>query len=351
MARREYKQTVRPVSRIAEKIFGWLAWIGLLIVAGGLLFFSLVMVNDQAFIDQFTTQMEQSFEAQNIEGFSTEELTQTALTTLNSFWMIALYLILPLILGLFGLLTMKRRILSGFLMLLAGILSAPLVIGVITGLIPLFFIISAILLFVRKDQVIMDDGLDPMDRGGVRDREEDPNAGPVNRERDLDRDHDRDFERRNQIERDREFERDRNAGVAAPIDDDIRTDRDYKDDGRRDARRDDDIETTRKFGKIDENDYRNTDKRDNYVDGNIDSSDAVEPVTDEEYKRTHGMEVENERRSGSTRERGGRRRERDSAPNFDAREEVDREGKTYGYDKDASSERRQNVDRRNNDDL
>lgn len=345
MARREYTQTIRPVRRIAEKIFGWLAWLGLLIVAGGLLFFSLVTVNDQAFVDQFTTQMEQSFEAQNIEGFTPEELTQTALATLNSFWMVALYLILPLILGLFGLLTMKRRILSGFLMLLAGILSAPLVIGIITGLIPLFFIISAILLFVRKDEVIMDDGLDPMDRGGVRDRADDPNAGPVGRERDLDRN--RDIERRQQLERDREFERDRGA---APYDDDVRTDRDYSGDGRRDARRDDDIEATRKFSKIDENDYRDS-GRDNYVDGNIDSSDAVEPVTDEEYNRTHGMEVENERRSGSTRERGGRRRERDSAPNFDAREEVDREGKTYGYDKDASSERRQNVDRRNNDDL
>jgi len=345
MARREYTQTIRPVRRIAEKIFGWLAWLGLLIVAGGLLFFSLVTVNDQAFVDQFTTQMEQSFEAQNIEGFTPEELTQTALATLNSFWMVALYLILPLILGLFGLLTMKRRILSGFLMLLAGILSAPLVIGIITGLIPLFFIISAILLFVRKDEVIMDDGLDPMDRGGVRDRADDPNAGPVGRERDLDRN--RDIERRQQLERDREFERDRGA---APYDDDVRTDRDYSGDGRRDARRDDDIEATRKFSKIDENDYRDS-GRDNYVDGNIDSSDAVEPVTDEEYNRTHGMEVENERRSVSTRERGGRRRERDSAPNFDAREEVDREGKTYGYDKDASSERRQNVDRRNNDDL
>lgn len=306
MARREYTQTIRPVRRIAEKIFGWLAWLGLLLVAGGLLFFSLVTVNDQAFVNEFTTQMEQSFEAQNIEGFTPEELTQTALATLNSFWMVALYLILPLILGLFGLLTMKRRILSGFLMLLAGILSAPLVIGVVTGLIPLFFIISAILLFVRKDEVIMDDGLEPMDRGGVRDRADDPNAGPVGRERDFDRD--RDFERRQQLERDREFERDRGA---APYDDDVRTDRDYRDDGRRDAHRDEDIEATRKFDKIDENDYRDS-SRDNYVDGNIDSSDTVEPVTDEEF---------------------------------------DRQGKSYGYDSDASSERRQNVDRRNNDDL
>src|SRR5699024_8751142 len=243
MARREYTQTIRPVRRIAEKIFGWLAWLGLLIIAGALLFFSLVTVNDQAFIDQFTTQMEQSFEQQNIEGFTPEELTQTALNTLNSFWMIALYLILPLILGLFGLLTMKRRILSGFLMLLAGILSAPLVIGVITGLIPLFFIISAILLFVRKDEVIMDP-VDPMERGGVRDRADDPNAGPVGRERDLERD--RDFERRQQLERDREFERDRGDGVAAPLDDDVRTDRDYRDDGRRNDHRNDDIEATRK---------------------------------------------------------------------------------------------------------
>lgn len=348
MAKREYTQTVRPVRRIAEKIFGWLAWLGLLIVAGALLFFSLVMVNDQAFIDQFTTQFQQSLEGQNLEGFSPEEMTQGALSMLNSFWMIALYFVLPLILGLFGLLTMKRRILAGFLMLLAGILTAPLVLAIVTGLIPLFFIISAILLFVRKDEVIMDDGLDPMDRGGVRDRADDPNAGPVGRERDLDRD--RDFERRQQLEREREYERERSSGGAA-VDEDVRTDRDYRDDGRRDDRRNSDIEETRKFNKIDENDYRDSDQRDNYVDGNIDSSDAVEPVTDEEYRRTHGMEVNDERRSGLSRERGGRKREKDSTPNFDAREEVDREGKSYGYDNDASSERRQNVDRRNNDNL
>ena len=349
MARREYTQTIRPVRRIAEKIFGWLAWLGLLLTAGYLLFVSFVQLNDQDIRNQIEAINQQTGQDMNLDQAAIDEMSNIMMSVLEFFWVIPLYLLLPLILGLFGLLTMKRRILSGFLMLLAGILSAPLVIGVVTGLIPLFFIIAAILLFVRKDEVIMDDGLDPMDRGGVRDRAEDPNAGPVNRERDLDGD--RDFERRNQLERDREFDRDRNAGVAAPLDDDVRTDRDYKDDGRRDARRDEDIEATRKFSKIDEKDYRDSEKRDNYVDGNIDSSDAVEPVTDDEFNRTHGMEVENERGSGISRERGGRKRERDNAPAFDAREEVDRKGKTYGYDNDASSERRQNVDRRNNDEL
>src|SRR5699024_6438393 len=99
-------------------------------------------------------------------------------------------------------------------------------------------------------------------------------------------------------------ERDRHAGTAAPMDDDVRTDRDYRDDGRSGGRGDDDIEATRKFSKIDEQDYRDSDQRDNYVDGNIDSSDAVEPVTDEEYRRTHGMEIDDERRSGLSRERG-----------------------------------------------
>src|SRR5699024_811198 len=69
----------------------------------------------------------------------------------------------PLILGLFGLITMRRRILSGFLLLITAILTAPLVFFIITGLIPLFFVIAAILLFVRKDRVI---NHDEFERGG-----------------------------------------------------------------------------------------------------------------------------------------------------------------------------------------
>ncbi len=327
MARREYTQTVRPVSRIAEKIFGWLAWIGLLIIAGGLLFFSLVTVNDQAFIDQVTTEMQRQFEAQNLEGFTPEEMTQVTLDLLNSFWMVALYLVLPLILGLFGLLTMKRRILAGFLLLLAGLLSAPLILGVVTGLIPLFFIIAAILLFVRKDEVIMNDELEPLDdgRGGIRDRTEDPNAGPVRYNRDLEDDgRESDYARNQQYEREREYEAGERRGS---VQDDVRTDRNYRDDR---VRRDrmSDIEETRQFDKISEGDhYTETRENDRFVDGNIDSEGTVEPVTEEEYNRTHGIAVDDERG------RSGRKRD------------------GYGYESDASTERRQNVDRRNNDDL
>lgn len=326
MAKREYTQTVRPVSRIAEKIFGWLAWLGLLIIAGALLFFSLVTVNDQAFVNQFTTEIQQQFEGQNLEGFTPEEVSQMMLDLLNNFWMVALYLALPLILGLFGLLTMKRRILAGFLLLLAGLFSAPLVLGVITGLIPLFFIISAILLFVRKDEVITDD-LDAMDgrRGGIRDRAEEPDAGPVRRDRDLDDERTRgrsdDYARNQQYEREREYEGGRGSGAVA---DDVRTDRDYRDERvRRD--RSSDIEETRQFDKIDEGEhYKETRENDRYVDGNIDSEGTVEPVSEEEYNRTHGIAVDEE--DGRTRDREG-----------------------YGYESDATTERRQNVDRRNND--
>ena len=36
---KEYTQTVKPVSRIAEKIFGWFGWIILLLITAGILFF------------------------------------------------------------------------------------------------------------------------------------------------------------------------------------------------------------------------------------------------------------------------------------------------------------------------
>lgn len=249
MAKKEYTQTVKPVSRIAERIFGWLAWAGLLVIAGFILFFTLVTINDQEFINQFRTQMMSQLEGQNLEGVSPEQMVDAAIDFMNNSWIAALYFALPLILGLFGLLTMRRRILAGFLMLLAGVFSAPLILGVITGLIPLFFVVSAILLFVRKDIVMTGDD-------GLRDRPEDAGAG-----------RERDFERNREMEYEREVEESPRETSS-------------------------DMDETQRFNRLEDEDIRDyeNETKERYVDDNIDSDDSFEPVTDEEYERSYGKE-------------------------------------------------------------
>lgn len=353
MAKKHYTQTVEPVSRIAERIFGWLAWIALLAITGLILFFSLVMVNDPAFIETVRMQVQDAIAQQGSGDLSPDQMTDAVLSMLNSSWMAALYFAVPLIIGLFGLLTLRRRILAGFLLLIAGVLTAPLVFAVITGLIPLFFVIAAILLFVRKDRVIThDDGY------------------PAGEER-----------RREQFTEDRRTpESDRTAGTAAESgaagslrDDDQNDVKTYerKSQNRDRQSEEDDLESTRQYRAIDdetESEYRDRqndgtaglsaydDERsergddryldedntggepDRYVDSNIDSQEATEPVTEEEYTRRGGTAGFDDEVSG------------DDGETLNDTDEKRRSSlKNSEYDYDASRERRNNLDRRNNE--
>ncbi len=364
MAKKQYTQTVEPVSRIAERIFGWLAWIALLAVTGFILFFSLVMVNDPAFIESIRQEVQNVIAQQGSGELSPDQMTDVVLGTLNSSWMLALYLAVPLILGLFGLLTMRRRILAGFLLLIAGILTAPLVFAIVTGLIPLFFVIAAILLFVRKNRVIKHD--DEFTAGDERRRDDR-----------LDNQREPEAERRGRDAGSTTA----GAGAAGAAyggrEDDSRRDDDMKMYERQPAERDrnnkgDDLESTRQYNAIDdetERDYRMRktkaadeggaaygDERsvrgedryvdnenisegsDRYVDRNIDSRETTEPVTEEEFTRkggTPGFDEEASRDDGRTlnNSEGNRRNHT-------------RGDDEYGYD--ASRERRNNLDRRNN---
>lgn len=370
MAKKQYIQTVEPVSRIAERIFGWLAWIALLAITGLILFFSLVMVNDPAFVDSTRQQVQDVIAQQGTGELSPDQMTEQVLNVLNSSWMIALYLAIPLILGLFGLIMMRRRILAGFLLLIAGILTAPLVFAVITGLIPLFFVIAAILLFVRKDRVIPHDDA----RTAGEERRHDEGMDNDNRRNDYDRPtREKDSIGQGTVT---------GAGAAGAAGGAASRRRNDSDEGMDDVKtydraqtdstyQNNDLEETRKFRSIDdetERDYRNRnedrsdtglttydDERlqrgddryvgndnisgesDRYVDGNIDSRETTEPVTEEEYARRGGP-------SGFTDEVSGD----DGKTLNDTDDKRRRPLKNNDYDYDASRERRNNLDRRNN---
>lgn len=302
---KEYTQTVKPVSRIAERIFGWLGWLILLLITAGILFFSLVTMNDPATIDSVTSDMEQSLSQVDLQGADPQAVIDMSMSMLSSSWMLALYLALPLIVGILGLLNMKRRILAGILLLIAAILAAPFVVTLISSL---FFVIAAILLFARKDLVLKNDDSNDMyardDRQNYNDRNERIDRNDRNHYND-----ERELQDNKAYKREDEPVREQRQPVA-PADDDVKVRQ--KDDNNygyrdEDTVRDNDVESTRKFSRIDENDNSPVDK-------NVDSRNIDRPVTDDEYTRKNGVELDDE----------------------------------YGYNtEDPSKTRRDNVDRRN----
>lgn len=264
---KEYTQTVKPVSRIAERIFGWLGWLILLAFTAGILFFSLVTMNDPARVDELRNQLAAQTQSMNTQGVDPQAVIDMSISMLGNSWMIALYLALPLIIAILGLLNMRRRILAGILLLIAAILAAPLVFTLISSL---FFVIAAILLFARKDLVVKNEH--PED---AYPREERNNRNTSEERNDY---------------RPKQNHRDEQHRVASPADDDVKVHQNrnpeygYNNDSNNDVNNDD-IESTRKFSRIDEDEV-------NAVDNNIDSNNINRPVTEREYDRNSGVELE-----------------------------------------------------------
>ncbi|TDM05161.1 DUF4064 domain-containing protein [Macrococcus lamae] len=188
MVKREYTQTVRPVSRIPEKIFGWLAWLTLLAISGFILYSLLVSGNDPNFMENTTSELERQISTNPEIGDFMENNNLTPQEFVDSLlsagWYLLAFLALPLIIGLIGLLSMKKRILAGILLLIAGLLTLPLF---AIFWIPLFFLIAAILLFVRKDKVIRNDDYYDDNRRDTYDRHREAAPTYVERDETLDR--------------------------------------------------------------------------------------------------------------------------------------------------------------------
>ncbi|SDJ71112.1 Protein of unknown function [Jeotgalicoccus aerolatus] len=266
---KEYTQTVKPVSRIAEKIFGWFGWIILLLITAGILFFSLVTMNDSAMIDDLTAQMEAEMAGMNLQGADPQAVIDLTISMLGNTWMVALYLVLPLIVAILGLLNMKRRILSGILLLIAAILAAPLGVTLISSL---FFVIAAILLFARKDLVIKNES--PRDDNTYDERN---HANALNNNRDA-YTNSKDRNQRNNAVSDSGQHRqitDREDDVKIRQSND--SEYGYND---ADSVRNDDIESTRQFNRIDDTD-------------DVKIVDNTADTRNNDYKRSSETEFDN----------------------------------------------------------
>ena len=149
MAYEAYQQVARPVSRIAEKILGWLSWVLLLLTTIVAMFFGLVLFSNENSIQNIENGIANNQTILTFLANNNLTATQFVITMQNGVWAFIVYLIVCLLISFLALISMKHRVVSGLLFLLVAILTIPL----FFILVPLFFVIVAIMMFARKDKI------------------------------------------------------------------------------------------------------------------------------------------------------------------------------------------------------
>ncbi|MGO1881900.1 MAG: lipoteichoic acid stability factor AuxB, partial [Staphylococcus equorum] len=153
MSGEQYTQVRRPVSRLAEKVLGWLSWIFLLLLTIITMFIALVSFSSEASIQNLETSLNGNDFIQQILANNGLNTIQFVIWLQNGVWAIIVYFIVCLLLSFLALISMNIRILSGFLFLVATIVTLPLVLLFVPLIIPILFLIVAIMMFARKEKV------------------------------------------------------------------------------------------------------------------------------------------------------------------------------------------------------
>ncbi|MDK8645736.1 DUF4064 domain-containing protein [Staphylococcus condimenti] len=149
----QYTQIRRPVSRVAEKVLGWLNWIGLLLLTVATMFIALVSFSNDTSIQKLEQTLTNNEFAQQVLTNNGLNTTQFVIWLQNGIWAVIVYLIVCLLISFLALISMNIRVLSGILFLIASIITLPLVLLLATVIIPVLFFIVAIMMFARKDRV------------------------------------------------------------------------------------------------------------------------------------------------------------------------------------------------------
>lgn len=153
MSGEQFTQVRRPVSRLTEKVLGWLSWIFLLLLTVATMFIALVSFSSDTSIQKLESSLNANEFAQQIFANNNLNTTQAVIWLQNGVWAIIVYLIICLLISFLALISMNIRILSGFLFLIATIVTLPLMVLFVPLIIPVLFIIVAIMMFARKDRV------------------------------------------------------------------------------------------------------------------------------------------------------------------------------------------------------
>ena len=155
MSGERYTQVRRPVSRLAEKVLGWLNWIFLLLLTIITMFIALVSFSSESSIQDLETSLNGNDFIQQILANNGLNTIQFVIWLQNGIWAVIVYFIVCLLISFLALISMNIRILSGFLFLIATIVTLPLVLLFVPLIIPILFLIVAIMMFARKDKVEM----------------------------------------------------------------------------------------------------------------------------------------------------------------------------------------------------
>lgn len=155
MSGEQYTQVRRPVSRLAEKVLGWLSWIFLLLLTIITMFIALVSFSSESSIQNLETSLNGNDFIQQILANNGLNTIQFVIWLQNGIWAVIVYFIVCLLISFLALISMNIRILSGFLFLIATIVTLPLVLLFVPLIIPILFLIVAIMMFARKDKVEM----------------------------------------------------------------------------------------------------------------------------------------------------------------------------------------------------
>lgn len=167
MAKKDYTVRVEPISRVPEKIFGWLGWLALLAIVIFIAYLSFALVKDPQFVNVIR---EQSINMANEQGISAAEVESMVLDSIGNMWILSLIGVIPLIISFIGLIKMRKRILAGVLLLITAIIIAPFIITLFSSL---MFVIAAILLFVRKDKETIVDEFEHRDNRNINNYDDD----------------------------------------------------------------------------------------------------------------------------------------------------------------------------------
>ena len=153
MSGEQYTQIKRPVSRLTEKVLGWLSWVMLLVLTIITMFIALVSFSNNTSIANLENALNNNEIAQQLLANNGYNTTQFVIWLQNGVWAIIVFFIICLLISFLALISMNIRILSGFLFLISAIITIPLVLLVVTLIIPILFFIIAIMMFVRKDKI------------------------------------------------------------------------------------------------------------------------------------------------------------------------------------------------------
>lgn len=153
MSGEQYTQVRRPVSRLAEKVLGWLSWIFLLLLTIITMFIALVSFSSDTSIQNLETSLNGNDFVQQLLANNSLNTTQFVIWLQNGVWAVIVYFIICLLISFLALISMNIRVLSGFLFLVATLVTLPLVLLFVTLIIPILFLIIAIMMFARKEKV------------------------------------------------------------------------------------------------------------------------------------------------------------------------------------------------------